>query len=167
VKIRNKLPALALMTIGVCSSASIFAMDKTEYIEAVMDIFRRQVTLLQDLATSPRFKYSDNLVRSASAIERTFGLLGPMEWHAVQAATIRSEYHGTAAEINEELFEDLARASRRSMTNLVRTAHDVMEYQDPESILAAISEMKQSCNNCHSLLPKSVAPDLWGPLPRK
>jgi hypothetical protein len=128
-----------------------------------------QVALLQELAISPRFKYSDNLVRSAIAIERTFGLLGPMEWHAVQAAKISRERKGTDANLDEKIFDDLARTSQRALKEIVRAAHDVMENQDPDPdiLLTAIKEMQQSCNNCHSLLPKSVAPDLWGPLPRQ
>lgn len=167
MKIRNKAPSFLLITIALFSSAPTFAIDETEYVETVMDMLRTQILLLKELASSPRFKYSDNMVRNANAIGRTFGLLGPMEWHAVESASIRSEFKGTSADLDEKMFHELARASHKSMKNVMRVAHDVMENEDRSSLITAIDEMQQSCDNCHMLLPKSVAPDLWGPLPRK
>ena len=63
--------------------------------------------------------------------------------------------------LNEEKFESLAFASRRSLTNLVRAAHDSMVQYDREGLLEAIANMKQSCMNCHALLPESIAPRVW------
>jgi hypothetical protein len=167
MKSKNKLLSLLLIAVALSSGVSTYADDRDEYAASVMEIFHTHVQLLQELAVADRFKYSDNLVRHAVAIERTFGLLGPMEWHAAQAARIHSQEQGTNVDLNEDMFEDLARASRKSIKQLGRAAHDSMENYDREGILTAIDEMKQSCENCHSLLPISVAPDLWGPLKRK
>jgi len=167
MKIRTIVPSFLLGAIALCGSVSTYAMDRTAYVEAVMDIMRTHVLLLQELPQVHRNKYSDNLVRHAIAVERTFGLLGPMEWHAVQAASIRSENLGTEFDLDEAMFEGLARISQNSLKNIVRSAHDAIEQQNPDSLLLAIDEMQESCNNCHSLLPKAVAPDLWGPLPRE
>lgn len=167
MKIRNIVPSFLLMTIALFNSISTNAMDRNEYVSAVMEILRTHVYLLQELPLVHRNKYSDNLVRHAIAIERTFGLLGPMEWHAVQSAAIRSESPDLDDDIDEATFESLARTSQNSLKNIVRSAHDTIEQQNPDGLLLAIEQMVQSCNNCHSLLPKSVAPDLWGPLPRK
>ena len=90
MKIRKIVPSFSLMIIALCSSISTNAMDRNEYVSAVMDIFRTHVYLLQQLPMVHRNKYSDNLVRHAIAIERTFGLLGPMEWHAVQQMCLLS-----------------------------------------------------------------------------
>ena len=167
MKNRHIVPSLLLMTVALCGSVSTSAMDRNEYVGLVMEILRAHVYLLQELPVVHRNKYSDNLVRHAIAIERTFGLLGPMEWHTVQSAAIRTESRGTNDEFDEEMFEGLARTSQNALKNIVRSAHDTIEQQNADGLLLAIDEMKQSCNNCHSLLPKSVAPDLWGPLPRK
>ena len=119
------------------------------------------------MTVAHQFKYSDNLVRHAVAVEETFGLLGPMEWHAAQAAKIRGLKQGSNTKLDEDMFEDLARASRKSLKELIHAAHDSMVEYDRDGILDAISEMKESCNSCHRLLPKSVAPDIWGPLERE
>lgn len=164
MKFTSKIAALLLFAIAVLSSASASAISRDEYVAKVMDIFRMQADLLREMAATPRFKYSDNLVRNALALERTFGLLGPMEWHAMESATIYSEYQQSGTDMDERKFEELAFASRRAFKNVIRTAHDVMEVQDRNSLVIAIDEMQASCTDCHRLLPKSVAPDLWGPL---
>ena len=162
----NKGLTFLLLTIIFFSPVSIYALDRDDYVDSVMDIFRTHTKLIEELSEESRFKYSDNLVRHAVAIEMTFGLLGPMEWHAAEAASIVTKKKGTDVDLNEQIFEDLAKASRKSLKNLIRAAHDSMESHDHEGMIKAIKEMKHSCENCHSHLPKSVAPDLWGPLQR-
>ena len=163
---RTKMLSFFLIMIAVCSSVSTYAIDRSDYAITVMQILRTHVNLMQELAVTTRFKYSDNLVRHAIAVERTFGLLGPMEWHAAESARLRSQQQGTNTDLDEDIFEDLGRASRNSIRDLVRAAHDSMEEYDRAGVLNAIDRMKQSCDNCHRLLPKSVAPDLWGSLQR-
>ena len=166
MKTKNTVLAFLLLTITFISPFSIYALDRNDYAESVMDVFRMHVNLLQKLSMESRFKYSDNLVRHAVAIESTFGLLGPMEWHAAEAASIVTKNKGTNVDLNEEIFENLAKASRKSLKDLVRAAHDSMERHDHDGVINAVKDMKHSCENCHSHLPKSVAPDLWGPLKR-
>ena len=163
----KKLLSFFLITITLGITGSSFAIDKKVYVDSVMDIIRSHVNLLEELSVTDRFKYSNNLVRHAIAIEDAFGLLGPMEWHAAQAARLHSVKHGTKGELDEDRFEDLARTSRKSLKTLVRAAHDSMEEYEANGVRSAINEMKESCNNCHKLLPKSVAPDIWGPLDRE
>jgi hypothetical protein len=156
-----------LIAIVLGGTGSSLAIDKDEYVASVLTIIRTHVNLLEELSVTSRFKYSDNLVRHAVAVQDTFSLLGPMEWHAAEAAKLHSVKQGSGSELNEDMFESLARASRKSMTDLVRAAHDSMENYERDSMIDAINTMKQSCNNCHILLPKSVAPDIWGPLNRE
>ena len=163
----KKLLALFLMTITLGITGSSFALDKKEYVDSVMNIIRSHVNLLEELSVTDRFKYSNNLVRHAIAVEDAFGLLGPMEWHSAQAAKFHKVKHGSKGELDEDRFEDLARASRKSLKTLVRAAHDSMEEYEANGVRHAIDEMKESCNNCHNLLPKSVAPDIWGSLERE
>lgn len=166
MKIKRKLLSCLLISIFFLGAGSTHAIDRAEYAESVMNILRAHVSLLRELTLANRFKYSDNVVRHATAIQRTFGLLGPMEWHAAESARLHSTHRGDGEKLNEDMFEELGRASRHSIRELVRAAHDSMEEYDRQRVLKAISDMKQACDNCHSLLPKSVAPDLWGPLER-
>lgn len=155
----KRLPFCLLIAASLIGVPPALAMDKDEYVDTVISILRTHTQIMEDMAQGTRFRYSDNLVRHANQIRETFGLLGPMEWHAAQAAELRSDEDDVA--LNEELFESLAFASRRSLTNLVRAAHDSMETYDREGLLEAITAMKQSCMNCHQLLPESVAPRVW------
>ncbi len=163
---RTRALSFLLAVIALCGTVASYAIDRDEYVSKVMGVLRAHVSLLEELAVTDRFKYSDNLVRHAAAIQRTFGLLGPMEWHAAESAKLRSQREGSGINLDEDHFDELARASRRSIRELVRAAHDSMEEYDREGILTAIADMKQSCNDCHRLLPTSVAPDLWEPLER-
>jgi hypothetical protein len=152
---------------GLLGAASTHAIGRADYAASVMEILRMHVHLLEELAVTDRFKYSDNVVRHATAIERAFGLLGPMEWHAAESARLHSKHLGDDAELDEHEFEDLAWASRKALKGLVRAAHDSMEEYDRDGILNAVNEMKQTCENCHSLLPELVAHDVWGLSDRK
>jgi hypothetical protein len=152
-----------LGTIALCGAGSTYALDRNEYVTSVIEILRAHVNILEELTVAHQFKYSDNLVRHAVAVEDTFGLLGPMEWHAAQAAKLRISKQGSSTQLDEDMFEDLARASRKSLKELVHAAHDSMVEYDRDGILDAINDMKESCNSCHSLLPKSIAPEIWGP----
>lgn len=152
---------VAASLIGVSPALALDSdqLDNDEYVEAVVSILRIHTQLMEGMAQGPRFRYSDNLVRHAQQIRETFGLVGPMEWHAAQSAELLSAESDAA--LNEELFESLALASSRSLTNLVRAAHDSMARYDREGLLEAITAMKQSCMNCHDLLPESIAPRIW------
>lgn len=156
-----------LMAGALGGAATTNAIDRDEYAASVLDILRTHLGLLEELAVTDRFKYSDNLVRHALAVQDTFGLLGPMEWHAAEAVKLHNKHNGNSTDLNAEMFEDLASASRKSLKDLVRAAHDSLEKYDGTGVVSAINTVKESCTNCHRLLPKSVAPDLWGPLERQ
>ena len=155
----KRLPIYLLATISFVGISPALAIDKEEYVDTVVSILRTHTQLMERMAQGKRFYYSDNLVRHANQIRDTFGLLGPMEWHATPSDELRSGEGDVV--LDGELFKSLAFASRRSLTNMVRAAHDHMEGYDREGLLEAIAEMKQSCMNCHQLLPESVAPRIW------
>ena len=155
----KRLSFYLLVAAALISVSPVQASDTDEYVDSVIFILRTHTQLMESMAQGERFRYSDNLVRHAIQIRDTFGLVGPMEWHAAQAVDL--SYGEGDVELNEELFESLASASRRSLTNLVRAAHDSMESYDRAALLDAIAEMKQSCMNCHELLPESIAPRVW------
>jgi len=155
----KRLPLCLLVAASLISVSPVLAQDNDEYVESVISILRTHTQLMESMAQGPRFRYSDNLVRHAQQIRETFGLVGPMEWHAAQAADLLSGEDDAA--LNEEMFESLALTSQRALSNLVRAAHDSMERYDREGLLEAITAMKQSCMNCHDLLPESIAPRIW------
>jgi hypothetical protein len=161
----NRIAVFFLALAVIWLPNSLPASPRGEYVESVITILRSHARLLQELATGDRFKYSDNLVRHATALRQTFGLLGPMEWHAAQSARLYKPEAGDAS-LTEDAFETMAQTSQRSLNDLVRAAHDSMEEHDPEGMLTAIEQMKNACNACHALLPTSAVPDVWGNLQR-
>lgn len=141
------------------------AFNKKSYVESVITLLRIHVDDLQNLNTH-RIKYSDNLARHAIAIQRTFGLLGPMDWHAAESAKLMNK-DASSADMDAEKFEKLEWRSRMALKGLVIAAHAAMEEDSREGLNEAIVDMKNSCNACHAYLPESVAPDVWGTLKRK
>jgi hypothetical protein len=139
--------------------------NRESYVESVITLLRIQADLLHNLNTH-RIKYSDNLARHAIAIQHTFGLLGPMDWHAAESAKLMSK-DASDSGMDAEKFEKLENRSRAALKDLVIAAHDAMEEDNREGLNEALENMKNSCNACHAYLPESVAPDVWGTLKRK
>jgi len=139
--------------------------NQKSYVASVIIVLRIHADAISNLSTH-KFKYSDNLVRHAVDLQRTFGLLGPMDWHAADSAKLMSK-NASNWDMDEEKFEKLERRSRDALKALVIAAHDAMEEDNREGLQEALNSMKDSCNDCHAYLPESVAPDVWGTLKRK
>jgi len=131
----------------------------------VITVLRIHADAIHNL-TEHKIKYSDNLVRHAIAIQQTFGLLGPMDWHAANSAKVMNK-NASNSNMDVEMFEKLERRSRNALKDLVLAAHDAMEEDNREGLKEALENMKDSCNACHAYLPESVAPDVWRTLKRK
>lgn len=159
---------LMLGTLCLCWFVGVQArtFDRKTYVDSLITVLRIHVDAIRNL-TAHEMKYSDNLVRHTVAVQRTFGFLGPMDWHAAESADLLMERKASHAHMNEEEFEKLAKNSKKSMKSLIRAAHENMEEYDREGLLEALEEMMGSCNACHAYLPRSVAPDVWGTLKRK
>jgi hypothetical protein len=140
--------------------------DRESYVKSLITVLRIHVDAIRNL-TAHEMKYSDNLVRHTVAVQRTFGLLGPMDWHAAESANLLNKRRASSANMDTEQFEKLAKNSQRSMKDLIRVAHDNMEEDDREGLIEALEKMMGSCNACHAYLPSSVAPDVWGTLKRE
>jgi hypothetical protein len=139
--------------------------NRKTYIASVIEILHLHADALHNL-TVHKIEYSDNLVRHAVAIERTFGLLGPMDWHAAESARLANKA-GAKSDMDAEKFADLSRRSLAALKALVHAAHDAMEEDNRAGVDEALQNVKSSCNACHAYLPESVAPDVWGTLKRK
>lgn len=161
-------PGIAAFVISsvLMAPAAVQAVDRAHYVDSVIEILRTHAHLLEELAQGDRFKYSDNLVRHATALDQTFGLLGPMEWHADRSAKLYARSDSSETALDEDHFEELAAASQKSLDGLVRAAHDSMEKHDAKGMMDAIEQMKSDCNACHSRLPAAAVPDVWGNLQR-
>ena len=172
--------ALLVVAVGLCTAAvspseSPQASQATSqaneefsqqsYVNSVIGILRAHANAIHNL-NHHHIRYSDNVVRHAMALEQTFGLLGPMDWHAAEAISLMHHQNGDkmAAQAN---FEKLSQRSAFALKTLVLAAHYAVDEGNREALDEALENMKQSCNNCHALLPASVAPDVWGDLVRK
>lgn len=162
-------PGIAALVISsvLLAPVSARAVDRDHYVDSVIEILRTHAHLLEELAQGDRFKYSDNLVRHAMALENTFGLLGPMEWHAAKSARLHARSETGEPALDEDHFETMADKSQKSLDGLVRAAHDSLEKHDTKGMIQAIEEMKSACNACHRLLPATAVPDVWGNLQRE
>ena len=139
--------------------------NQKSYVDSVIIVLRFHADAISNLSTH-KIKYSDNLVRHAVDLQRTFGLLGPMDWHAANSAKLMNKDASTLG-MDEEQFEKLERRSRTAMKALVIAAQNAMVEDNREGVKEALDNVKESCNACHSYLPESVAPDVWGTLKRK
>jgi len=159
--------ALSITTLFVSAMMASRAdeFNQKSYVDSVIGILRSHADAISNLSTH-QIKYSDNLVRHAVALQRTFGLLGPMDWHAADSAKLITKDASNSG-MDEEQFEKLESRSRRAMKALVIAAQDAMVEDNREGVQEALENMKESCNACHSYLPASVAPDVWGTLKRK
>jgi hypothetical protein len=135
------------------------------YVESVIILLRIHANAISDLNTH-KTKYSDNLARHAIALQQTFGLLGPMDWHAANSAQLMNQ-HASNSDMDAEKFEKLEERSRYALKAVYFAAHDAMDEDNREGLKEALENMKESCNACHAYLPESVAPDVWGTLKRK
>ena len=155
----------ATLVLSWVAAARADEFNEKSYVESVIVVLRIHADAISNLSTH-QIKYSDNLVRHAVALQRTFGLLGPMDWHAANSAKLMSKASSTSG-MDEEQFENLERRSRSAMRALVIAAKDAMVEDNREGVKEALENVKDSCNACHSYLPASVAPDVWGTLKRK
>jgi hypothetical protein len=165
---KTRLIPVLIATLCLSWSSGVFAgnFSRDSYVESVITVLKIHVHALRNLSAHEN-KYSDNLVRHSVAIEKTFGLLGPMDWHAAESVDLIKKRKSAELNMNAEKFEKLAKKSKKAMKGLIRVAHENMEEDDREGLNEALVTMMNSCNACHAYLPSSVAPDVWGTLKRK
>lgn len=130
------------------------------YIQSVITLLRLHADAIHQLATHD-FKYSHNLARHATALHNTFGLLGPMDWHAAEAASLQKR-QGPVHNLNADDFDKMADQCQKSIKDLYQASIQHMENGGgSEPVLKALDEVQGRCNGCHDLLD-GAAPDVWG-----
>ena len=165
--IRKMITTLMITTLFLSWITVVRAEEFTQksYVESVIIVLRIHANAISDLNTH-KTKYSDNLARHAIALQQTFGLLGPMDWHAANSAMLINQ-NASNSDMDAEKFEKLEERSRYALKAVYFAAHDAMDEDNREWLKEALENMKESCNACHAYLPESVAPDVWGTLKRK
>ena len=132
---------------------------KAAYVEHMVSILRTQVTALRFLLEN-EIKYSDNTLRHAVALEQTFGMIGPMEWHAAEAFNLMKDAD-IEDPLTEEQFADLADRSEESLEDLTRAADSYLRSKNAAVVTQAIRQMMEACSACHSKLPVGSVPKVW------
>jgi cytochrome c556 len=135
-----------------------------DYLEVVASILRGHVSAMRMILDSGEMRYSDNLVRHAQAIERAFGMIGPMEWHAAEA--MRNARPSEANDLREQDFIALGEKSYNAIHALPRAAERYMRDRNKARLQTAINHMMNSCVACHSKLPAGYVPNVWRNLSR-
>ena len=159
--------AVIALTFGTLTvSPTIFADDHADktahnaYLDQIISVLRSHVTSMRMILDNDTMKYADNMARHAEALERTFGMIGPMEWHAAEAFAHMSK--GDAPnKLSEDQFEELAHKSHRAIVHAGRAAHRYERDHDKERMRAAINDVIKSCGSCHSQLPEGTVPHVW------
>lgn len=136
------------------------------YLEQVVGVLRSHVISMRMILDHDDIKYADNIVRHAEAFERTFGMVGPMEWHAAEAFQYMNK-SDSAEKLSQQQFEVLAEKSQVAINRIKRSAKRYMRDKNKQLMRDSINRMIQSCGACHSKMPKGTVPSVWKGLKEK
>lgn len=153
------LGASALMTTGAVADEGKKEFDKA-YIDQIVSVIRSQVIAMRMILDHDDLKYADNMVRHAEALERTFGMVGPMEWHAAESFRYMQE-SDALEKLTERQFEALAENSHKAISQIKRSAKRYMRDKNKGLMRKSINDMIKSCGGCHSKMPKGTVPSVW------
>ena len=130
------------------------------YLDQVISVLRSHVTSMRMILDNDTMKYGDNMARHAEALERTFGMIGPMEWHAAEAFE-HMRKSDVPDKLTEEQFDELAQHSHRTIVKAGRAAHRYERDKNKALMHKAINDVIDSCGACHSKLPEGTVPHVW------
>ena len=153
---------VAASVLGVSTNAVAMRGDdvaKDRYVDMVVELLRKHVVAMRWILDHD-IKYSDNMLRHANAFERAFGMIGPMEYHAAEAAAL-AEGLPESERLTQEQFEDLGEQSMERIYGLDKAAVRYLRDKDKQRMREAINSMIDSCGACHLRLPKGTAPPVW------
>ncbi|KAF0135439.1 MAG: Cytochrome c' [Rhodospirillaceae bacterium] len=135
---------LVLLAVGTIPEVGGAATQRErDYLRLVMDIFRSHVEAIELLTGDPG-KYSDNVVRHASAIANTAGLLD----HAFPGDR-NTEGNSHWSWQNEAEFDKLASTVQVATKELAIAAQHWLKDQNRARFMAALEKMKEGCRACH------------------
>ena len=154
------------LVLGALSMAPAIADDHADktahkaYLDQVISVLRSHVTSMRMILDNDTMKYADNMARHAEALERTFGMIGPMEWHAAEAFAHMAK-SDAEVKLTEDQFDELAHKSHRAIVKAGRAAHRYERDKNKELMRTAINNVIKSCIACHSQMPKGTVPPVW------
>jgi hypothetical protein len=147
-----------MMTSAVADEGKM-GRDKA-YIDQVVDVLRSHVIAMRMILDYDDLKYADNMVRHAEALERAFGMIGPMEWHAAESFQYMQK-SDAPEKLTEHQFEALADNSHTAISQIKRSAKRYMRDKNKKLMRKSIDDMIKSCGGCHSKMPEGVVPSVW------
>ncbi|MDJ0739211.1 MAG: cytochrome c [Gammaproteobacteria bacterium] len=151
----------SMVSLPVNSTAADAAPTQNQaYLEQVVGVLRSHVLSMRMILDHDDLKYADNMVRHAEAFERTFGMIGPMEWHIAEAFS-HAQKTDAADKLNQAQFEQLAEQSRLAIEKIKRSAKRYVRDKNEALMRASINDMIKSCGACHSKLPAGTVPRVW------
>jgi hypothetical protein len=151
---------LLLLLIHTATVTGAFAGDsvKERYVAGVISILHHHAESIR-LLSKHNIKYSNNLARHASGLKQTFGLLGPMDWHAAKAATLQRG-DDSSLKLQPADFEMMARSCQEKIKKLHKTAVMQVETGIERPIVQILDSVQSSCEECHNLL-EGIDPNVW------
>lgn len=160
-KLLTLLIPLALSMAATTNAVAMRGDDvaKDQYVDMVVELLRKHVVAMRWILDHD-IKYSDNMVRHAHAFERAFGMIGPMEYHAAEAAALAKGLP-ESERFTEQQFEDLAEESMQQIHALERAAARYLRDKDKQRMRESINTVIDSCGACHLRLPKGTTPPVW------
>ena len=153
------LASLLWMPVNAYAEKSLRARNAA-YVAEVVSVLRSHVLSMRMILDYRGLRYSDNMVRHAEAVERAFGMVGPMEWHVAESFRIAQKKE-SAEKLSEEQFEQLADDSRTALIKIKRSAIRYMRDSNKSLMRHSINRMIESCGACHSRMPEDMVPDVW------
>ena len=148
-----------------CISVTAYAEETVEtpndaYLDQVVGVLRSHVISMRMILDHENLRYADNMVRHAAAFERSFGMVGPMEWHVAEAFA-HAQKTDAAEKLSQKQFEELAEDTRVAIKKIKRSAIRYGRDKKKRLMRASINRMIDSCAACHSKLPEGTVPEVW------
>lgn len=151
----------SMVSLPINSTAADVAQTQDQaYLEQVVGVLRSHVLSMRMILDHDDLKYADNMVRHAEAFERTFGMIGPMEWHIAEAFNY-AQKSDAADKLDQAQFEELAEQSHVAIEKVKRSAKRYVRDKNKALMRASINDMIKSCGACHSKLPAGTVPSVW------
>lgn len=158
---KTGLAAVSLVFLSTFTHAEESLQARNQaYLDQVVGMLRSNVLSMRMILDYDDLKYADNMVRHAEAFERTFGMIGPMEWHVAEAYSY-AQKSDAAEKFSEQQFEELAEESRMAIGQIKRSARRYARDKNKELMRGSINRMIKSCGACHSKFPKGTVPSVW------
>ena len=159
LKVGFALALVQFISINAYAEGSLKAHNDA-YLDQVVSVLRAHVLSMRMILDHDDLRYADNMVRHAEAFGRTFGMVGPMEWHVAEAFSYARKTEA-GEKLSKAKFEELAENTRRAMTGIKRSAVRYMRDHDKGLMRASINRMIESCGACHSKMREGTVPHVW------